>query len=357
MSVARPHSGPVPDRVPSAALRVEYEATSTVYFPTAPAGIWRGQLGAALRRAGQARAGSGPSAYEQLFRTPRTAVRIPNRPPRILGPVGLAGEHVPHPFLLRMAHERHRTTPLRLRPGDTMAWHLGLVGTAIDHLPALTAALDGLGQEGIGRAASQGNGRKRRGTLRLGAVTLQVGRVSLRLFNGRRWRLPETCSGALYERVAALLEPASPTAEAPPEELRLTFRTPVRIAHQGSVLTVPSELSAEALAQACYRRWAALSLCYAPEPPSTQQLDAAFERTRVLGRTTTIAERSLQSVQRTRYSARQDRRLTRAGLQGRLHLAGPPARLAQWRRRLRRAAPLHLGKSTAMGFGHFSVDA
>jgi hypothetical protein len=343
--------------VPTAALRVRYEAENAVYFPTAPAGIWRGQLGAALRRAAQAQSGTGTSAYEQLFRTPRTAVRIPDRPPRILGPVGLAGEHVPHPFVLRMAQGRDRTAPVRLGPGEATAWHLGLVGTAIDHLPSLTAALDGLGQGGIGRAVSRGNGRERRGTLRLREASLQLGRVSLRLYDGRRWRLPETCSAALYEQTADLLELVPPASEEPPDDLRVLLETPVRIAHEGTLLNTPSSLTAGALAQACHRRWAALSLCYAPEPPATERLDAAFEQARGLGRTTQIREQALRPARRIRYSARQDRRLSRAGLQGTVWIGGPPGRLAQWRLWLRRAAPLHLGKSTAMGFGQLSVDA
>jgi hypothetical protein len=264
-----------------------------------------------------------------------------------------------------MAAEAHRTAPLQLGPGDTIAWDLGLVGTAVRHLPALTAALDGLGQDGIGRAVSQPSGPDRRGALRLREAALRVGRVSLRLYDGRTclydgrtWRLPEPCSATLYEQATHLLEPSPPAAEGnSPTALRVSFETPVRLSHRGTLLTDPSALTAEALAQACYRRWAALALCYAPTPPSTKQLDAAFEQARTLGEVTEITERGLTSVQRTRYSARQDRRLSRTGLVGALRLAGPPAHLQTWRDWLTAVAPLHIGKSTSMGFGRFAVAA
>ncbi len=343
--------------VPVATLRVEYKAADTVYFPSAPAGIWRGQLGAALRRAAQARSkGEGASPYEQLFRTPRSAVRVPDRPMRILGPVGLAGEHVPHPFTLRMVAEAHCTAPHRLEPGDTTAWCLSLVGTAVRHLPALAAALDGLGQDGIGRAVPQSSGPDRRGALRLHEATLRTGRVFIRLYDGCTWRLPEHCSAALYEQASHLLEPSPPGAEGESSgTLRVSFKTPVRLNYQGALLTEPSALTAEALAQACYRRWAALALCYAPSAPSTEQLDATFRQARALGETTKITERGLAPAQRTRYSARQDQRLSRTGLVGAFHLTGPPARLQTWRNWLTAAVPLHIGKSTSMGFGRFTV--
>ncbi|WP_263835151.1 CRISPR system precrRNA processing endoribonuclease RAMP protein Cas6 [Salinibacter sp.] len=283
---------------------------------------------------------------------------------------------MPHPFVLRMVQESHRTAPLRLEPGDEAALELGLVASAIGHLPALTAALDGLGEGGIGRPVSQesaqARNQKRRGTLRIRQASLRLSSVSLRLYDGGQWRLPRACSPTLYEQVGDLMEPPPPAdgetlgdgsldgealgGEAP-ENLEVTFETPARIGHQGTLLTTPAALTSEALAQACYRRWAALSLCYGPDPPSTERLDAAFKQARSLGRDTQIRKRALQPISRTRYSARQDQRLTRTGLQGSVRIAGPAKRLAQWRWWLRRIAPIHVGKSTAMGFGILSVDA
>ncbi|MFB6274137.1 MAG: CRISPR system precrRNA processing endoribonuclease RAMP protein Cas6 [Salinibacter sp.] len=342
--------------MPSATLRVEYRAEDRVYFPTAPAGIWRGQLGAALRRAAQARpASEEASPYAQLFRKPRSAVRIPDRPARILGPVGLAGEHVPHPFTLRIAPADHRTAPLRLAPGASTTVCLELVGTAIRHLPALVAALDGLGQGGLGRAVSQPKGADRRGTLRLRGAHLQTGRVSLQVYNGRTWRLPERCAPELYEQADGLLEPAVPEQREDPSSLRVRFDTPVRLTYEGTAIDDPSSLSAPALAHACYRRWAALSLCYAPDPPSTKTLDAAYEQVQGLGRHVQIAKRDLDPVERARYSARREKTFHRQGLRGTIRLAGPPRHLAQWNRWLRAVAPLHLGKDTSMGFGYVTV--
>ena len=268
--------------VPTAELTVTYEAVETVFFPTAPAGIWRGQLGAALHRSASARRrGAGGSTYEQLFRTPRSAVRVPERPARILGPIGLAGEHVPHPFVLRVGPVGHRSAPLRLRAGDATRWSLVLVGSAVRHVPVLTAVLDGLAEGGIGRTVPQPEGPDRRGRMHLQAATLSVGRVSLELYERQAegtgtWHLPATCDASLYEQMSSLVgtSPSTSTTEAP-EEVSVSFETPVRLSHGDAMLRAPSDLTAEALAQATYRRWAALALCYGPEPPSTERLDAA----------------------------------------------------------------------------------
>lgn len=342
-----------------ARVHLTYEACDPVLVAHTPAGVLRGQLGAALHGAAAART-NGLSVYEQLFRTPRTAVSIPDRPARILGPVGLAGDHVPHPFVLRLRDSSADTVPLRLAAGDTLKWTLGLIGTGLRHLPDLTAALEALGEDGVGRPvlpADENTGAPRRGRLRLRDATLELGRVSLRLYDGASWRLPRDCGPSLHDRAAALLEPSPPQDTNSPTAVHVRFATPVRLTHDGTALTAPSALTAKALAHAFYRRWAALALCYGADPPSTEQLDAAHETAQALAQTTEIAERSLTPARRTRYSARQDRRLTRTGLMGDLRLAGPPARLKTWRRWLTVAAPLHVGKSTSMGCGRITVAA
>jgi hypothetical protein len=342
-----------------------HEARDPVLFSHAPAGVLRGQLGSALHRAAAARTNdrtNGTSVYEQLFRTPRAAVSIPDRPARILGPVGLAGDYVPHPFVLRLRDPTGHTAPVRVDPGDTMRWTLSLVGTGARHLPALTAVLDDLGTGGLGSRVlpSAGNGREpQRGRMDLKRADLELGRVSIRLYDGETWRLPADCGPSLHDRAANLFEPEPTRSDADNRvtSVHVRFETPVRLTHNGTALDAPPDLTAEALSQACYRRWAAMALCYGADPPSTERLDAAFETARALGQTTEIADRALVPARRTRYSARQDRRLSRTGLVGSLRLAGPPPRLETWRYWLRTVAPLHLGKSTSMGFGRITVSA
>lgn len=254
-----------------------------------------------------------------------------------------------------MAPDSRRAAPVQLAPGEPVTWHLSLAGRAIRHLPVLTAVLGRLGQNGLGRSVSQPGGPSRRGRLQLYGVTLQAGRVSLQLYNGRTWRLPETCSPALYDQASSLLEP--PLEQAGElSSICVRFETPLRLIHEGALLDAPSSLGASALASACYRRWAALSLCYAPDPPSTGALDAAYKQTQKLGRRVKIVERDLDLVERTRYSARQEKALHRKGLQGTVQLSGPPVHLRQLHQWLQAAEPLHLGKSTSAGFGHITVD-
>jgi len=230
--------------IPCAQLQVRYVAQSRVDLPGTPASVWRGQLGAALHRVGQATPSKHePSVYEALFRTPRSSVRVPDRPSRILGPVGLGGQHVPHPFVLRMKRPDQRTGPLRLATGETTEWTVGLVDTGVRFLPALSGVLDRLG-DGIGKRVPRSNGPPRRGTLRLRRATLRLGRISLTLYEGTRWRLPRTCDAALYDAVSAqeqrVLEPAPSGGETSAlSGLRVRFETPVRLTHNDDVITSP----------------------------------------------------------------------------------------------------------------------
>lgn len=338
----------------TAALRLRYVADDAVFFAGEPAAVWRSLLGRFLHRASSSASGRN-ELYSRLFKTPREAVNLPDRPPRILGPLGLTGAHVPHPFVLRVVPPKHRQPEVQLRPDQTTTWELVLVEDAVSHVPALCAAAEAIGQEGVGRKTPQPSGAQRRGRMQLQGASLHVGPVGLDLYQDGRWQLPPSIDETIYEQARALApsDPDSPARSRAALTVRL--QTPLRLKHEGAFVT-PEALSPRALARACYRRWAGLALCYSPAPPTEETLDGCFQEADALAAQTAITDRKLKRVTRHRYSARQDRRIERTALLGRFMLRSTPERIAQWQRWLRRIEPLHLGKNTSMGYGWVSAE-
>lgn len=330
--------------------RARYRAKGRVRFGADPASVWRGLLGRFLHQTASPTAADS-TLYRQLFRTPRSAVDVPERPTRILGPLGLTGQHLPHPFVLRVRPAEHRAPGVTLDPGDTTTCELVLIEAAIEHVPALCAALKSIGEDGVGRKTRQPSGGARRGPMTLGRASLHVGSLQLNLFENGRWQLPGSIDTNLYDQAAAITANKGPSRTSThSRQLSIELASPLRLKHDGSILT-PDEFTPEALALALYRRLGALTLCYGNSPPSTEALDRAFQTARELGRKTTLASNDLEQVTRERYSARQERCITRDVLLGQCTLEASPEAIGRWHRWLSQAEPLHLGKNTSIGYG------
>jgi len=322
--------------------------------------VWRGQLGAHLKNLDtDARHQHDVSLYKQLFRTPRAAVHLPDLPKSQLGRLGLAGEHVPHPFVVRLAEPTRLGEDLDLKPGSLLEVELVCLGHAVRHIPALTGVLDQIGARGLGRKVSQPKGGgHRRGRTRLQQAVLQIGSVALNLYQQGTWTLPPRCDYSLYERAEMLS--ASTGAPRSSSEIQLYFETPTRLKHRGDIVR-PEALSLAALAQNAFRRTLSLALCYGKAPSRVNavrasDIEAWQSALWTLTETTTAHTTDLRWVQDSRYSHRQQQRHPVSGLVGSVKLEGPPETLQGWWALLRRAAPLHLGKNTSMGNGRVRVQ-
>jgi hypothetical protein len=319
--------------------------------------VWRGQLGYYLHRlADEESHAQDLSLYQRLFRTPRSAVGVPDYSGRVLGPIGLAGEHVPHPFVVRQAIPEAPATDLRLAPGDETAVELMLMGPAVRHLPQLTALFETMGADGIGRRVEQPGGETARGAVALTGAALRIEGVSLTLYDGAEWRLPPTCGPELYDRAAALA-PEHDTNKDPAQAdtQRLTLRTPTRLRFGGDRVG-PEALDADALAAALYRRVVGMAVCYGPATPGAEQIAAWQDGFKALAAPTSLHTTDVRRVEDRRYSHRQERPVPAGGLAGPLRLEAPPGVLRTWRNWLRRAERLHLGAGTSMGLGRVGLD-
>jgi hypothetical protein len=337
-------------------LTLRYRADGHVHLPSPPANVWRGQLGYYLHRiASEERHDQDLSLYQRLFRTPASAVGVPDYDGRVLGPIGLAGEHVPHPFVLRRAEPDPPGTDLHLRRGEATTIEVVLMGTTLRALPQLTAAFEVLGADGLGRRTQQPDGNVRRGEVRLTGASLGLQGVEMELYDGTDWALPPTCGPELYEQADRLApEPAAETGTQRP--LRVRFETAVRLQHGGAVIA-PDALDPDALAAPLYRRVVGMAVCYGPEALPARRIRRMQDGFRALADATRLDATDVEWREDTRYSHRQDRRVPAGGLYGAVQLHADKEVCTIWADWLGRAERLHLGKGTSMGLGRLSVLA
>lgn len=369
----------LPPTLPISIVDLQYQAQGRVCLPSPAVGVCRGQLGAYLRRmAPTADHEQGTSLYARLFRTPRSAVAVPELPAKHLGALGLTGAYLPHPFVLRLSPPRPPGEDVQIPPHGTFQLRLVLIGEAVESLPELGPALEALGQDGLGRKTRQGWGTAQRGRVRLVRADLRAGPVALQVFEHGRWRFPGSSTRRLADRIRAISTQLSSDAgtpafaSSPPAApgtggplLHIACCTPVRLKHAGS-LVGPAELSPDALAANLIRRVIGLAVCYGQakearpeEAPSSladriREVRSMFDQ---LAEQTTLHQDSLQWTDDDRYSSRQKQSHPAGGLTGAFHLDAPDEALQIWRRWLRAAEPLHLGKKTSLGLGQICVGA
>lgn len=360
-SVEKAYSGIYDFSPPATAtVRLVYRAEEQVYLKSPPVHAWRGQLGEFLHRiAPQRHHRQGISLYKRLFRTPRSSIHIPGSlSDHTLGRIGLGGEFIPHPFVLRMADPPVPGRPLITKAGSNLVVEFIMLGDALDMLPALYAALESIGKSGLGSKTSQTDHVTRashdggcvfRGRAVLQNATIAFGqsKTSHLLYDGRIWRrLP----GASDGETAASSRDASESAST----LQLQFWTPVRLQHGGSLVR-PDRLSVSALGSSYFRRLAGLSACYGSHPPNQKEIERLHESFLALGKATRIGASDLRWISDSRFSSRQGKRQPVGGLFGTINLEGSSRALDAWRHATEWIRLLHIGKKTSFGLGRVEM--
>ena len=131
------------------------------------------------------------------------------------------------------------------------------------------------------------------------------------------------------------------------ESVRLRFLTPVRIQHQGHVVLVRDQLSAEALLMSLAHRVQALSDQHAPQPV---QLDLA--QLREQSRLIRLETGGLRRHGVQRFSSRQKQVIALDGLIGEVRLSGDLQPFAEL---LSLGQYTHLGKNATHGLGIYEL--
>lgn len=301
--------------LPMARYRVFYETLDAVRLLDYPGSTWRGAFGHALKEVACAYPGlsctgcpdSGQCPYPPLFESIGSG--DPFRP-YVFEPQAFSG-YFP--------------------PGAVLTLDLVLLGWMNDWLALLVAALQRLGERGLGQ--------REPAQLRLVDVQCQIDP------NQPQWisvplpdqDVPDTPFGAGLQPFR--IPPA-------PARVRLDLITPLKLKSRG-VLIQPDTLNGRELLIALARRMEACASVL-DTLPLTPEPDQWFEDSETL-----IEGRELTWLDTHHYSNRQHEVLKLGGLTGRLWLGGPVLRriwpwlwLGQW---------LHLGSSTTIGLGRYSV--
>lgn len=208
--------------------------------------------------------------------------------------------HVPQPYVLRPV----TPTPCTLEPGETFSLEVVLVGRARPHVAYVVRALE--------RAAAHGVGRGR-------------GRLEL----------------------TELTPLAVPDPEPPPDRVRLTLETPLRLVADGQVMS-PRRFAPATFLMALVRRVSMLAYFH-----EGRELDLDFRALKAAAGDVRLEGAALRFLDQVRRSGRQQRTIRMGGLVGHVDLdlttAAPFAPLlavGQW---------VHVGKGATMGLGRYRL--
>jgi hypothetical protein len=221
------------------------------------------------------------------------------------------------------------TTRTFFRKGSVFDFNLLLFGTANGRLPYFIYAINEMGKIGVGKKI---NGR--RGAYRLEAVTAGDAQIYTRENKTLRNITPPED-----------LQVAPTEAHEGDRTVTITFQTPLRIKHNNHL---SPELPYHVLVRAMLRRAASLLAQYDGAEPDLDYKGMIQRAQAVCTRHST-----LQWVDWSRYSHRQDKAMMMGGLKGSITYTGP---LNEYMPLLDFCSRVHLGKQTTFGLGNFTME-
>jgi hypothetical protein len=309
---------------PGAALPVvRYRFTFRMYaelrLPEFAGSLLRGQFGASLKRiacmTGMRECPPCPlyrtCPYPAIFETPPPESHALQR-----------FSQVPNPYVI----EPPPLGQQRVAAGETIAFHLVLVGRALPQLPLIAYAFQRAFERGIGKQRS----------------TAELEDLAIEQPDG-----PQSIWGQERSRIKAHKQVL--TLQRLPQVSAITLRitTPLRLQYQGHPIS-PDRLRPRTLFTALVRRASLLFELHAGMPPvgvEAGRLAAAAERL--------SDEHHLQWRDWKRFSSRQQQEMTLGGVVGEWKLAGELDDLLPW---LWLGQWLHVGKNASMGMGRYSLS-
>ena len=228
---------------------------------------------------------------------------------------------VPRPFVIDPLNTRGE-----YRRGQSFAFHLTLIGRAIDYLPYFLVSFRELGEIGIGKG---------RGRFQLSHVQTENGESIYDSETQMVHNLNNTFSFDEIQREAASL---------PTDTLTVRLLTPTRITHEGQLT---DKLPFHLFWRRLIGRISALAYFHCGE-----SLDLDFKGFIAQAETVETVETSLRWKDWTRYSSRQDRKIQLGGLVGSATYAGD---LGVFLPFVALGAFLHVGKNATFGLGKYRI--
>ena len=313
-----------------------YRFTARVQQPLAlpdyAGSLLRGQFGAALRQvACMTRAPACPGC--PLIQTcPYT--RIFEAPPPPKGQHALQDfSQIPNPFVMEPPTPGARV----LDADDDFAFNIVLIGHATEQLALVIYAL----QRALGRGLTRA---------RVPVDLLQVDWVDAQGQSHPIWWMEQP---TLQEHPTTILMPEfahDAAVNTPDAPITLHIDTPLRLQHQGQPLGI-GQLGPHALIAAIARRTTLLMEFHAGQ---TGWGDAAKH---IVQLSSTLTDtQDLHWFDWTRYSSRQQQKMTLGGVLGRWTLHGSQATMAEIWPWLWLGQWLHVGKNATMGMGGYRLE-
>lgn len=304
--------------LPLARYRLEFDIETPLVLPAYAGSTLRGAFGGALRATACITKQKTCDACPLLRSCPYALIF--ETPPPVGGHALQKFTQVPHPYVIEPPCWGEKT----YAPGETLTFHLVLAGRALNQLPLVLWALVKSFKRGVGKGD---------GTARLIRV-IHVG---------------ETETVVLDDPESTLVEhspivPSAPTF--PNDALTLFVDTPLRLQKNGHPMDADT-LTARDLLMALVRRIALIHEFHGAGALPLNFTELAQQAQTITG------EKELRWRDWTRYSSRQQQKMTLGGVVGKWTLTGnltpflPFLYLGQW---------LHVGKEATFGMGGYRLE-
>lgn len=252
------------------------------------------------------------------------------------------GGDAPHPFVLLPP----LTADNSFAKGERLAFHLTVIGKAIEQLPFFFLAFDLLGREfGLGKS---------KGKFKLNAVYDLTGNL---VFDGEKKMVYTPMRILSANEMLLRKESFGQETSHTSETLHLNFQTPVRIKstsrREGQHLLKLSRADDfHLLVESLYHRLFTLTQLYCvetPQPYDRKQCGREVPRSDVA-----LTHSSIRWFDWERYSNRQQTRMKFGGFVGEATFAGD---VADYIPLFKLGEHLHIGKGSSFGLGKFGVSA
>lgn len=307
--------------LPIVRYRFDCVAQTPIRLPDHAGSLLRGAFGRALRQVACITREKDCAPCPLKAGCPYTAVFAPGKPaqPHPL----LQNSEIPAPYVIEPPAWGARV----VAGGERFAFHMVLIGRALEHLPIVVLAW----RRALARGLGAGDG-----TARLAALHDE---------DGATLYTPEDGAIEPHDTSPRAVPPAPAYTDAP-AKLTLRFLTPLRLQQNGKALA-PHRLTPRALVLAAARRASLLGEFHGKGATPIDWKALAAEADALTG------QRHLEWRDWTRYSSRQKQPMTLGGAVGEWTLSGefayawPWLHLGQW---------LHVGKETVFGLGGYRLE-
>ncbi|MEF8712438.1 MAG: CRISPR system precrRNA processing endoribonuclease RAMP protein Cas6 [Accumulibacter sp.] len=305
---------------PVARYRFEFQVRQTIRLPDYAGSMLRGAFGHALRQLACMTRQKECAGCPLLATCPYPAIFAPPAPPahRLQ-----KFSQIPAPYVIEPSDWGCRV----LAAGETLIFHQVLIGRALQELPLILLTW----RRALARGIGAGDGT---------ADLVRVVHCSER--GDQEIHRPEVGTIATHDQGIALVRESDDSRIS---TATLRFETPLRLQQNGRALP-PDRLQARTLLMALARRANLLAEFYSPsalvDDFATLRATCADIR----------EDQNLRWLDWTRYSSRQQQKMSLGGVVGTWRLEGP---LAPFAPLLQLGEWLHVGKETVFGLGRYTL--